>query len=67
MTLVDLIKGLKEEFKTKGDRELPPYVTVENILDGTLAPAPQVPAADQIGPVRPSRGRAPATPAGEPD
>lgn len=43
MTLVDLIKALKEELKHgDGDRELRPDVTVQSIL------APAAPATDPI-------------------
>lgn len=66
MLLSTLIKELKEVLKTQGDRELVPYVTVENILEAPEPPAPNggdQPAADPMGPVRaPRRGRPPAEP-----
>lgn len=42
MTLVELIKALKEYFKTNGDRELRPDVTVQSIL-ADEPPAPSAP------------------------
>lgn len=66
MTLVELIRALKEELKTHGDRELLPYVTVQNILEAPEPPAPGGGgrlAADPMGPVRaPRRSRPPAEP-----